>query len=79
MLKRVSHEVGWSHRDVVDRLEAKRIVKSAAAYERRVRLRAACDRADATQTASRKSRSDAAKANSSAQEISTKLAAFGHA
>lgn len=64
VLKRVSHEVGWSHRDVVDRLEAKRIVKSAAAYERRA--------------ASRKSRADAVKANSSAQELSSKLAAFGH-
>jgi len=31
-----------------------------------------------SQAASRKSRADAVKANSSAQELSSKLAAFGH-
>jgi len=77
VLKRVSHEVGWSHRDVVDRLEAKRIVKSAAAYERRVRAHRTAT-ALTSQAASRKSRADAVKANSSAQELSSKLAAFGH-
>lgn len=35
-LKRISHEVGWAHKDVVDRLEEKRKVKGAAYFERKV-------------------------------------------
>ncbi|SGZ22520.1 BQ5605_C022g09500 [Microbotryum silenes-dioicae] len=35
-IKRLSHEVGWSYRDVVDRLEEKRKVKAAAFHERKV-------------------------------------------
>ncbi|ORX37460.1 ribosomal protein L13 domain-containing protein [Kockovaella imperatae] len=34
-LKRVSHEVGWGHKDVVDRLEEKRKVKGQAYHERK--------------------------------------------
>jgi hypothetical protein len=34
-LKRVSHEVGWGYRDVVDRLEEKRKVKGQAYHERK--------------------------------------------
>lgn len=33
-LKRISHEVGWGYRDVVDRLEEKRKVKGQAYFER---------------------------------------------
>merc|ERR1711879_344045 len=35
-LKRLSHEVGWSYRDVVDCLEEKRKVKAAAFHERKM-------------------------------------------
>lgn len=35
--QRLSHEVGWSYRDVVDRLEEKRKVKASAFHERKVR------------------------------------------
>lgn len=34
-LKRVSHEVGWGYKDVVDRLEEKRKVKGQAYFERK--------------------------------------------
>jgi large subunit ribosomal protein L13Ae len=34
-IKRLSHEVGWGYKDVVDTLEEKRKVKSAAYYERK--------------------------------------------
>ncbi|KAK4689471.1 large subunit ribosomal protein L13Ae, partial [Tremellales sp. Uapishka_1] len=34
-LKRISHEVGWGYRDVVDRLEEKRKVKGQAYHERK--------------------------------------------
>ena len=37
-IKRLSHEVGWHGKEVVDRLEEKRKVKAAAFHERRVRL-----------------------------------------
>ncbi|TXT10657.1 hypothetical protein VHUM_02162 [Vanrija humicola] len=33
-LKRISHEVGWGYKDVVDRLEEKRKVKGQAYFER---------------------------------------------
>jgi len=42
-LKRLAREVGWKHSAVVDKLEAKRKVKSAAYYRRKkalIRLRA---------------------------------------
>lgn len=35
-LKRISHEVGWGYKDVVDRLEEKRKVKGKAYHERKV-------------------------------------------
>ncbi|EIW72360.1 hypothetical protein TREMEDRAFT_55899 [Tremella mesenterica DSM 1558] len=35
-LKRISHEVGWGYKDVVDRLEEKRKVKGQAYYERKM-------------------------------------------
>lgn len=35
-IKRLSHEVGWGYKDVVDRLEEKRITKAAAFHERKV-------------------------------------------
>lgn len=35
-LKRISHEVGWGYKDVVDRLEEKRKVKGQAYFERKV-------------------------------------------
>lgn len=35
-LKRISHEVGWAHKDVVDRLEEKRKAKGKAYFERKV-------------------------------------------
>ncbi|CAD6568577.1 MAG: 60S ribosomal protein L16B [Cyphobasidiales sp. Tagirdzhanova-0007] len=34
-VKRLSHEVGWGYKDVVDRLEEKRKTKAAAFYERK--------------------------------------------
>lgn len=37
VLQRLSHEVGWGYKDVVDRLEEKRKVKSQAFHERKVR------------------------------------------
>lgn len=36
-IKRLSHEVGWGYKDVVDRLEEKRKTKATAFYERKVR------------------------------------------
>ncbi len=41
-LQRLSHEVGWGYKDVVDRLEEKRKVKSQAFHERKVRPCFAC-------------------------------------
>lgn len=38
-LKRLSHEVGWGYKDVVDRLEEKRKAKGKAYHERKVRPR----------------------------------------
>lgn len=38
VLQRLSHEVGWGYKDVVDRLEEKRKVKALAFHERKVRL-----------------------------------------
>jgi large subunit ribosomal protein L13Ae len=35
-IKRLSHEVGWHGKDVVDRLEEKRKVKAQAFHERKV-------------------------------------------
>jgi len=34
-VKRLSHEVGWGYKDVVDRLEEKRKIKAAAFHERK--------------------------------------------
>merc|ERR1712093_524013 len=63
-IKRLSHEVGWSYRDVVDRLEGKRKVKAAAFYERKV--------------AAQKANTAALKAAANAAPISEKLAALGY-
>jgi large subunit ribosomal protein L13Ae len=35
--QRLSHEVGWGYKDVVDRLEEKRKIKAQAFHERKVR------------------------------------------
>jgi len=35
-VKRLSHEFGWGYKDVVDRMEEKRKIKSQAFYERKV-------------------------------------------
>jgi len=35
-VKRLSHEVGWGYKDVVDRLEEKRKVKAQAFHERKI-------------------------------------------
>ncbi|KAH8835689.1 hypothetical protein DL96DRAFT_1575230 [Flagelloscypha sp. PMI_526] len=35
-LRRLSHEVGWGYKDVVDRLEEKRKVKARAFHERKI-------------------------------------------
>ncbi|PWN20654.1 60S ribosomal protein L13a [Microstroma glucosiphilum] len=35
-IKRISHEVGWNHKDTVDKLEQKRKIKAQAYNERRV-------------------------------------------
>lgn len=61
--QRLSHEVGWSYRDVVDRLEEKRKVKTAAFHERKV--------------AALKAKTAALKNASSAAPISEKLAVYG--
>lgn len=63
--QRLSHEVGWSYRDVVDRLEEKRKVKAAAFYERK--------------SAAQKAQVAALKSATKAAPISEKLAAFGYA
>jgi len=48
-VKRLSHEVGWGYKDVVDRLEEKRKIKAAAFHERKIaaksRQKAAVDQA----------------------------------
>ena len=36
--QRLSHEVGWGYKDVVDRLEEKRKIKAQAYFERKVGL-----------------------------------------
>ncbi|ORY50182.1 hypothetical protein BCR35DRAFT_310749 [Leucosporidium creatinivorum] len=63
-IKRLSHEVGWSYRDVVDRLEEKRKVKTAAFHERKV--------------AALKVKTQALKDATAAAPISEKLAVFGY-
>jgi len=35
-VKRLSHEVGWGYKDVVDRLEEKRKIKAQAYHERKI-------------------------------------------
>jgi hypothetical protein len=35
-LQRLSHEVGWGYKDVVDRLEEKRKIRAQAFHERKV-------------------------------------------
>jgi large subunit ribosomal protein L13Ae len=81
-IKRLSHEVGWAHRDVVDRLEEKRKIKSQAFYERRVRRRSGFTvrrrSLPRAQLASSKLRSEAIKSNSEAQPINEKLASYGY-
>jgi large subunit ribosomal protein L13Ae len=36
--KRLSHEVGWGYKDIVDRLEEKRKIKAQAFHQRKVGL-----------------------------------------
>jgi large subunit ribosomal protein L13Ae len=36
VLQRLSHEVGWGYKDVVDRLEEKRKIKAKAFHDRKV-------------------------------------------
>lgn len=38
VFQRLSHEVGWGYKDVVDRLEGKRKLKAQAYFERKVSL-----------------------------------------
>lgn len=35
-VKRISHEIGWNHKEIVDKLEQKRKLKQQAYQERRV-------------------------------------------
>ncbi|GAA5886316.1 hypothetical protein JCM3774_002965 [Rhodotorula dairenensis] len=63
-IKRISHEFGWSYRDVVDRLEEKRKVKAAAFHERKV--------------ATQKAQVAALKAATNAAPITEKLASYGY-
>lgn len=63
-LQRISHEFGWSYRDVVDRLEEKRKVKAAAFHERKV--------------ATQKAQVAALKAATNAAPITEKLASYGY-
>jgi large subunit ribosomal protein L13Ae len=35
-LQRLSHEVGWGYKDVIDRLEDKRKIRAKAFHERKV-------------------------------------------
>jgi len=35
-VKRLSHEVGWGYKDVIDRLEEKRKIKAQAFHERKI-------------------------------------------
>ena len=51
-LKRISSEVGWKYQDIVDKLEAKRVVKQQAFHERKsaaTKQRAAATTAAASQ------------------------------
>jgi len=64
-IKRLSHEVGWHGRDVVDRLEEKRKVKAQAFHERRVTAQKA-------KTAALKS------SHAAIQPIQQKLAEYGY-
>jgi large subunit ribosomal protein L13Ae len=80
--QRLSHEVGWSYRDVVDRLEEKRKVKTAAFHERKVCLLPRLDltRSDPVlplQVAALKIRTQALKDATAAAPISEKLAVYG--
>jgi len=64
-IKRLSHEVGWHGKEVVDRLEEKRKVKAAAYYDRK--------------QATRKTRTAALKSeHAELQPIQQKLAEYGH-
>ena len=63
-LKRISHEVGWAHKDIVDKLEDKRRVRAQAYQERKV--------------ANLKKRTSAAtNASGPLAEVNQKLAVYG--
>ena len=64
-LKRISSEVGWKYQDIVDKLEAKRVVKQQAFHERKV---AAIKHRAATATA----------AAGELEPINKQLAQFGY-
>lgn len=64
-LKRISSEVGWKYQEIVDKLEAKRVVKQQAFYERK--------------SAATKQRAAAATAAASQLEpINKQLEAYGY-
>lgn len=63
-LKRISHDVGWKYADVVDKLEAKRVVKQAAYQERKV-------------AANKKRAAAITNAGAGLADINAKLAPYG--
>lgn len=63
IIQRLSHEVGWSYRDVVDRLEEKRKVKASAFFERK--------------QAALKIKTQALKSSAASTPLSEKLAVYG--
>ena len=64
VLKDLSHSVGWKHKDLIERLESKRKVRSEAFYQKK--------KAAATL------RAKAAKATTLDAETAAQLAAYGH-
>lgn len=88
-IKRLSHEFGWHHKDVVDRLEEKRKVKAQAFHERKV-----CCKQDFPNTArsspkltmylsllqlaAQKARQNAIKSTSELSTVQDKLSAYGY-
>ena len=79
ILQRLSHEVGWGYKDVVDRLEEKRKIKAQAFHERKVRQRVhldiTCHIDSLPQLAAAKLRQKAHSDNASSFE---KLTALGY-
>ncbi|PWN97991.1 ribosomal protein L13 [Tilletiopsis washingtonensis] len=63
-IKRISHEVGWGYKDVVDKLEAKRKVKGEAFHAQR-------------KAAVKKQAQAATNAGSAIAEVNQRLAVYG--